>query len=149
MPEFHGGCHCGNIDYTLEWPLAGGLVLRRCGCSFCTKQNAVYTAHPEASLAVTAGDVAPLATYEFDTRTARCHFCLRCGVYLFATSVIDGREYVVLNASTLADFVPPDAVKALNFENETLEERLTRRQRTWIANFAFAVARSPSAGSTS
>jgi hypothetical protein len=143
MLEFRGGCHCGNIDYILAWPLADGLVLRRCGCSFCTKQNAVYTAHPKASLAVTAGDVATLASYEFDTLTAGCHFCLRCGVYLFATSVIDGQEYVVLNASTLADFVPPDAVRVMNFENETREERLARRRRTWIANFAFAVAQSP------
>jgi hypothetical protein len=146
MSEFYGGCHCGNVDYTLHWPMADGLVLRRCGCSFCTKHNAIYTAHPRASLAAKIGDPATLASYEFDTRTARCHFCSRCGVYLFATSVIDGHEYVVLNAATLSDFAPPDGVRVMNFENETRDERLSRRRRTWIAQFALAVRPAPGAG---
>lgn len=140
MLEFPGGCHCGNITFVLTWPLDDGLVLRKCGCSFCTKQGVIYTAHPKASLAVIVSDAETLGRYEFDTRTAWCCFCLKCGIYIFAMSIIDEREYAVINVNTLKDFIPPPMVKVMNFENETPELRLARRSHTWISNFTMTIA---------
>jgi hypothetical protein len=134
MKEFQGGCHCGNVAYTLRWPLDYDLVLARCSCTFCTKQGAIYTAHRNATLSVTVKDAAALTRYKFDTETACCYFCARCCVYLFAISKIDGREYAVINANTLKDFVAPSNIKVMSFEGETTVSRLARRSRTWIAD---------------
>src|SRR5262249_20228478 len=134
MQEFQGGCHCGNVAYTLRWASDSGLVLARCSCTFCTKHGAIYTAHRNAALSVTVKDADALIRYEFDTKTAYCYFCARCCVYLFATSKIDGREYAVINANSMKDFVAPSNIKAMNFEGETTASRLARRSRTWIGD---------------
>ena len=131
MQTFKGGCHCGNISYVLEWPLEGGLVLRECSCSFCTKQGVVYTAHPQASLSIVVRTVNP-TSYEFDTRTAYCDFCPKCGIYVYAHCTIDERKYAVLNANTISDFVAPTGIRVKDFQGETTDERLSRRSDTWI-----------------
>lgn len=134
MKEFKGGCHCGNVTYTFQWPLDGDLVLKKCGCTFCTKQGVIYTGHPRALLSVTVRNPELLSRYQFDTKTADCHFCARCGVYVYASSVIDGREYAVINVNSLAGFVAPPNVETLALGGEGKGNRLKRRSKTWIAN---------------
>lgn len=134
MKEFQGGCHCGNVTYTFQWPLDGALVLKKCGCTFCTKQGVIYTGHPRAVLSVKVRDPGLLSRYQFDTMTADCQFCARCGVYLFATSVIFGREYAVINVNSLTGFVAPPNVETLALDGEGTDNRLTRRSKTWIGN---------------
>ena len=49
--KLKGGCHCGNMTYSLEWPdETGPRAARICTCSFCTKHNIRYISHPEAAL---------------------------------------------------------------------------------------------------
>ena len=139
MQAYRGGCHCGNISYTLDWPL-DALVLRRCGCTFCGKQGVIYTGHPRAVLSVTVKDPAAVSRYAFETHTAECHFCSRCGIYTYAISTIDGRNYAVVNVNTLHDVAAPEQVKVLSFEGETTPERLARRGRSWIASVTVAAA---------
>jgi hypothetical protein len=139
MQAYRGGCHCGNISYTLDWPL-DELVLARCDCSFCAKQGVVYTGHRRAVLSITVKDAAAVARYAFDSHTAQCHFCSRCGVYTCAISTIDGRDYAVINANTLHGFTAPETVRMLSFAGETTPDRLARRARTWIAQVSIAAA---------
>lgn len=134
VQEFHGGCHCGDVTYSLRWPAERGPLFAKCGCTFCTKHAVIYTGHRDAALAVTVKKGGSLTRYKFGTETAWCHFCARCCVYLFATSAIDGREYAVINANSLANFVPPADVKAISLEGEATPDRLARRRRTWIAD---------------
>ena len=129
-----GGCHCGNITYTLDWPEDVPLALRKCSCGFCVKHAPSYIGHFRASLAVVVRDPSAIGKYEFGTRMASFHSCARCGVFLFATSVIDGREYAVLNAHTFDEPVPP-TLDIRNFDRENLENRLARRSTTWISSF--------------
>lgn len=139
MQAYRGGCHCGNISYTLAWPLEH-LLLLGCDCSFCTKQGVIYTGHRRATLSVTVQDPAAVGRYAFDSHTAQCHFCSRCGIYTFAVSTIDGRDYAVINANTLDGFTAPASVERLSFSGETTPERLARRARTWIAQVSMANA---------
>ena len=140
MRQLRGGCHCGNVTYTLHWPPDAELVLRKCGCTFCTKQGAVYTAHRGAKLEVTVRGPDAVRRYQFETETAECNFCSRCGVYLFATSTIGGRQYATVNAMSLDGFVAPAEVKVKNFEGETTQNRLGRRSDTWIADVRMTVS---------
>lgn len=129
-----GGCHCGAVRYSLEWPEPPAVIpARRCGCSFCTRFNGIWTSHPGARLEMrVAGDV-PMSRYRFGTRTADFRFCSRCGVALLATCEIGGSTRAVLNVNTLdedqkIEFDSSDSC----FDGESLEQRLARRGRNWI-----------------
>lgn len=72
-------CHCGAVE--LELTLPDGVVdPRRCDCSMCRRRGAIVASVPLADLAIIKGhDV--LGLYQFNTHTARHHFCTKCGIY--------------------------------------------------------------------
>lgn len=135
----HGQCHCGNIAFDLEWAGDGAKIpARACGCGFCARHGGVWTSHPASRLAVKIEDDARVSRYEFGTRTATFHVCARCGVPPLVTSVIEGRTYAVVNVNC---FEGVDAARLdrmpTSFEGETVESRLARRKRGWIAEVTF------------
>jgi hypothetical protein len=137
--KIRGGCHCGNIGFDLEWTDAAARIpARACGCTFCSKHGGVWTSHPGARLAVRIADDALVSRYEFGTRTATFHVCARCGVPPLVTSTIDGRLYAVVNVNCLEDVDPARLERApASFEGETVDARLARRKRNWIAEVSF------------
>ena len=132
MTRVTGACHCGNLTYTLEWPDAEEMRFVRCGCSFCAKHGSIYTSHPRAALAGQVRDGSALSRYTFASRTAEVFVCARCGVAPWIASVIAGRTYAVVNASTFD--VPPraDAVPLRPHDSEPVEDRIALRARRWI-----------------
>ena len=53
MRTIDGACHCGNLRFTLHWPVPeGSIAVRACSCTFCRKHGGVYTSHPNARLEV-------------------------------------------------------------------------------------------------
>lgn len=139
MRELHGGCHCGTISYVLRWPLDGDLPVRRCACSFCAKQGALYAAHPDAALSVSVTDPKRFSRYRFGTNTADFGFCSNCGVFLFVTCTVDGRLFAVVNVNSLDEARVSLETAARNFDGESETERLARRSRGWIADVAINV----------
>jgi hypothetical protein len=134
----YGGCHCGNIQFTLPWyPAPAEIVARACTCSFCTKHGNVWTSRPESHLDVAIRYADRVVHYEFGTRTAKFHICSICGIVPLVTSRIDGRTFAVVNANTFsANSIPLRRVSAtLDDENETM--RLARRARNWIGRVTF------------
>ena len=131
----NGQCHCGNVTFDLDWPGdAQEIPARACGCSFCVKHGGVWTSNPDARLHATVR-TAPLTTYAFGTRTAVFHVCSRCGVVPFATSDIAERVYAVVSVNTLENVEPARLRRSpTSFDGETLDARLARRARNWIAD---------------
>jgi hypothetical protein len=129
-----GGCHCGNIAYTLDWPGAPERIpARACTCSFCTRHGGVWTAEPSASLTLQVRDPALVSHYAFETRTAEFHVCARCGVVTVAISRIAGRDHAVVNVNTFEGIDPALLQHApATFDGEGEEQRLARRARNWI-----------------
>jgi hypothetical protein len=131
-----GGCHCGNISFSLTWdPEPTEIPARACTCSFCVKHGGVWTSCPTGSLQVRVIQPSAVSRYSFGTKTADFHICTRCGVVPVATSQLDGRLYAVVSVNAF------DGVDAalLNrtpatFEGESEEARLARRKRNWIAD---------------
>ncbi len=138
-----GGCHCGNITFSLEWPGEPPQIpARACGCSFCLKHGGVWTSNPRSALAVTVGNAALVSQYVFGTRTATFHVCSRCGAVPVVTSELDAHLYAVVNVNTLQGVDPSWLHRsAADFEGEDLKSRLARRQRNWIADVRIAEAR--------
>lgn len=136
--ELHGSCHCGNLRYVLDWPGEPPAIPgRACSCSFCTRHGAVWTAHPEARLAIEAGDAAAVSRYAFDTRTAQFLVCARCGVAVACTSRIRGRDHAVVNARTFDDATVRIEQAPVSFDGEDEAGRLRRRAQRWIGDVRF------------
>ena len=136
----HGKCHCGNIALTLDWEgSTPEIPARACGCSFCVKHGGVWTSNPNAVLSVTVSDPALVSKYTFGTRTATFHVCSRCGSVPLVTSEIDSHLYAVVSVNVLENIDQTWLRRAAtNFEGESVESRLARRQRNWIPNVSIA-----------
>ena len=135
-----GRCHCGNIAFDLEWEGdPPEIPARACGCTFCQKHGGVWTSNPKSRLAVRVADASQVSKYEFGTRTAMFHVCARCGAVPLVTSEIDDRLYAVINVNVLEGIDPSWLRRSpADFEGETLESRLARRKRNWIADVRIA-----------
>ena len=80
--EYQGRCHCGAVRFTYS-----GEEIRKgvyCNCSICVRKGALMNTGPisPATLIIDAEE-GVLGLYEFETKTAKHHFCKRCGIYTF------------------------------------------------------------------
>lgn len=132
--EFLGSCHCGNIRYRFRTDRAlAELPVRICGCSFCRRHGARYTADPGGELAIEFEDESAVRTYQFATKVVDFVICTNCGVMPVALTRVDEKTYAVVNANTMHE-MPTALSKSVDFWNETLEEGRQRRSWTWIGS---------------
>ena len=138
----HGGCHCGNLRFELDWsPDPEVIPARACGCSFCVKHGGVWTSWPSGKLAVAVREAALVHPYAFGTRTAQFHVCRACGVVPLVTSRIEAQLYAVVSVHAFEDVDPARIrVAAAVFDGEEPAARLARRARNWIAQVQFSAA---------
>lgn len=79
LTTFEGGCHCGRVRFRVTGDLAD---TTSCNCSICTKKGILHLiVPPERFELLRGGD--ELATYQFNTKTARHTFCKVCGIHPF------------------------------------------------------------------
>lgn len=132
MRELHGSCHCGNIRFTLDWPDAGPIPARACGCGFCTRHGGVWTSNPRGRFRLHVDDAAKAGPYRFGTESADFHVCAVCGVVPVVTCVMEGARFAVVNTNAFDNVDRSQlTVAAANFEGESIENRLARRLRNW------------------
>ena len=74
-----GGCHCGRVRFRVTADLAR---VTECNCSICTKKGILHLIVPPEQFELLSGQD-DLATYEFNTRTAKHKFCRVCGIHQF------------------------------------------------------------------
>ena len=128
-----GGCHCGNLRYSLETALAlAQLPLRTCQCSFCRLHGARSTSDPKGRIRFEVRDTGKLTRYRFGLRTADFLICATCGIYVGAAMRENGAQWAIVNANTLdevaaltQDLVPMD------YDGESEAQRLARRRQRW------------------
>jgi hypothetical protein len=103
--QFDGACHCGTVRFRVT--LSEGLrSARRCTCSICRMRGAVAVSARLGDIAILAGAEA-LATYQFNTMTAKHHFCSKCGIYTHHQRRSHPDQYSV-NVACLAGVSPFD-----------------------------------------
>ena len=137
MYTHEGGCHCGNMRWTLTTRLAAAeLPVRACQCTFCRKQGALGSSDPAGTLRFAVRDPAALVHYRFATRTADFLVCAGCGVYVGAVMEEGGRRYGIVNLNSFdlrADLTTrPDA---MDYSAEDATERRARRRARWTPVF--------------
>lgn len=135
----NGACHCGALGYALNWPATAGkrpvVPARRCSCSFCTRQDGVWTSHPEAVLEISEDSGWPPKAYRFGTGTADFLFCSRCGISPLVVGEISGQEFAVVNVNTFDDASKNRISLEYSdscFDGESTSSRLDRRKQRWI-----------------
>lgn len=140
--RIEGSCHCGNLQFTFEWPDPGSVIpVRACGCGHCTKHKAVWTSHPGGRFSLDIRDEDQTNRYRFGTKTADFYVCRTCGGVPIVTCVIGTRRYAVVNVNTFDGFDRARLVeRATDFEGETTESRLARRQQGWTPEAAASLA---------
>lgn len=82
MTHYHGSCHCGAVRFAYDGePIRSGF---RCNCSYCSRRGAMMSTEliPAAHLRIDAESGA-LGLYQFGAKTAKHHFCTRCGIHPF------------------------------------------------------------------
>ena len=107
--SYEGSCHCGRVRFRVRADLAS---LLECNCSVCTKKGILHLiVPPEDFELVQGGD--DLATYQFNTNTARHTFCRHCGMHPFYVPRSDP-DKISVNARCL-DGVDPAALRPASF----------------------------------
>jgi len=128
-----GGCHCGNLRYTLETQLAlTALPLRACQCAFCRLHGARSTSDPAGRVRFEARDSGKVRRYRFGLRTADFLICAACGIYVGAVMREGEAHWAIVNANTLdeAARLTQEPVP-MDYDGESEAERLARRRQRW------------------
>lgn len=80
MKTHTGGCHCGRVRFEVQAPAR--IQVTDCDCSICSKTGYLHLIVPKSQFRLLSGaDV--LSTYEWNTGTAKHHFCSVCGIKSF------------------------------------------------------------------
>ena len=128
---YSGSCHCGNVAVSFCTKL-GLDQIRACSCHFCKKHGARTTSDPNGRLQLVIKNQDLISRYSFNLHAAEYMICKNCGIYIAACGLYNGKIYSTLNVNVLEspDVFDIDPI-IVNYENETLEERVARRLVKW------------------
>jgi hypothetical protein len=106
---YQGACHCGRIAFEVEGDL--GQVME-CNCSHCSRKGYLLWFVRRDKLALRTPE-ADLATYTFNKRVIKHHFCPTCGCAPFGFGIDpSGAATAAVNVRCL-DGVEPSALKII------------------------------------
>ena len=126
VQEAFGACHCGQVGFRVT--LTDGLgTARRCTCSYCRMRGAVAVSAELGDFEILSGADA-LSTYQFNTGSAKHHFCATCGIYTHHQRRSNPRQYGV-NLACLEGLSPFDlpevpVLDGVNHPSDTGELRM-------------------------
>jgi hypothetical protein len=106
---YEGGCHCGRVRFRVRAVLA---ELLECNCSICIKKGILHLIVPPQQFQLLQGEE-DLATYQFNTNTAKHTFCRHCGIHAFYVPRSDP-DKISINARCL-EGIDPSALKPTTF----------------------------------
>ena len=75
-----GGCHCGAVRFEVLAP--DEIEAKACNCSICAKSGYLHLIVEHERFRIIEGED-KIATYTFNTGTAKHHFCSVCGIKSF------------------------------------------------------------------
>lgn len=110
----------------------GEWSVRACQCTFCRAHAALSTSDSSGSVRFFEHSVGALNRYRFGQRTADFLTCRNCGVYLGAVIDTARGRFGIINVNALRRI--PAGLPApvpMDYENETLEQRIARREERW------------------
>jgi len=93
IETYEGSCHCGRVRFRVRADLSR---VSQCNCSICTRKGILHLIVPPEQFELLQG-AEELATYQFNTNTAKHTFCRLCGMHPFyvprSSRFFDGRNW--------------------------------------------------------
>ena len=120
MQTMTGGCHCGRVRFRVT---AGLDNVTYCNCSICTKKGFLHLIVPPEQFELLQGADA-LATYQFNTGTAKHTFCRACGIHAFYVPRSDP-DKIDVNVRCLDD-VDLSAIPIKSFDGRNWEASMDK-----------------------
>ncbi len=80
MNKCMGGCHCGQVRFSIEIP--DKITVHRCNCSICRKAGYLHLIVDKDRFSLLEGE-GSMSEYHFHTGVARHLFCAKCGIKSF------------------------------------------------------------------
>ena len=121
MKTYTGGCHCGRVRFRVTGDLEEA---SDCNCSMCAKKGFLHWIVPPEQFELVSGKN-DLTTYEFNTRTAKHHFCKHCGIHSFYIPRSDP-DKIDVNVRCL-DGVDLERISLRRFDGQHWEEAMAER----------------------
>lgn len=113
--RYQGGCHCGNVRYSVATDLKPVIS---CNCSICSKKGHLLTFASADQFELIAGED-QLTDYQFNRNIVHHLFCKVCGVQSFTRGTgADGRPMVSINVRCL-DGVDPAALAIIPYDGRS------------------------------
>ena len=140
-PHQHaGGCECGAVRFTYycRQPLSE-ITARACQCLYCLPRAATYLSDVNTSLHVQVKDSRYLYAHRFGTNTADFMHCAVCNMQVFVRSEIDGFVYALVSAPALQEFEQLQNFVSMDYDEENLPQRLSRRSQRWIPELCIQI----------
>ena len=124
MTTFRGGGHCRRVDFEVTAP--DHLTVYDCNCSICLLSGFLHLIVDAKNFRLLRGENI-LATYQFNTGTAKHRFCAVCGIKSFYVPRSHPNGYSV-NARCL-DTVDVDKIDIKPFDGANWESSVTTLRR--------------------
>ncbi len=121
---YRGGCHCGRVAFEVDGEL---VEAGECNCSICTKKAYLHWIVEPHQFRLLTPET-NLASYSFNTKTARHYFCPACGVASFYVPRSDPNK-IDINVRCL-EGVDTSKLKIHFFDGRNWEEAHRRRAHT-------------------
>jgi len=118
VTTYEGGCHCGKVRFRVTADLDR---VSECNCSMCARKGYLHLIVTLEQFELLSGED-DLATYEFNTRVAKHHFCRHCGIHSFYVPRSDP-DKIDVNVRCL-DGVDVDTLHVTRFDGRHWEESM-------------------------
>ena len=114
--RYHGSCHCGRTEFSVEGELT---AVVECNCSICARKGALLWAVPREAFHL-RGWEEELGRYLFHRNAIAHRFCRHCGIHPFAEDASPGEDggSVYINIRCL-DGVDPAAPERIPFDGRS------------------------------
>jgi hypothetical protein len=131
--EHPGSCECGAVRFVFRAPQPLALMTARsCQCLYCQPRGSSYLSDADSALHVRVKELRYLYAHRFGTNTADFMHCVICNMQVFVRSEIEGHVYALVSAAALTGFDQLQDFNAVDYDGETLAQRLGRRSQAWI-----------------
>lgn len=135
---YEGGCHCGNIVFTMETvDPPGECNPRACDCDFCLKHAASYVSDPRGKLAISVKDESGLSRYRQGDRIADFLVCGNCGVLVAVCYEENGRLFATVNSRAVAGRDAFGETKTVSPKKLGGQEKIERWKSVWFGGVVF------------
>lgn len=137
MHNVIGGCHCGNIQVSLQLSRTPDRYQpRACDCDFCRKHGAAYVSDSKGSLIIQIREPQERSRYTQGSGQAEFLLCRTCGVLVGAFHRHGAHTYATVNVRAL-QATTFAAEQTASPQQLSPDQKVNRWQDIWFSRVEF------------